>query len=190
MKEEITRLAREYTQETADLKDYQCLAKSAIYGRQMAKVWLNNTKGIRELNCTQASEYAKNCKLQIEECDPEDQTSYIWALVPEYNSHKQAKVVLRRVGTADGELLLPPEKRSEKRLKTTDKEQIILRRRSLKSILEKIQNYEGQIKIERKRLGEQIRQDDKVYMEACAIQLKRICENLQEDMDDFLDLIM
>lgn len=185
MNEEIVRLAREYTQETANLKDYQCLVKSAIHGRQMARVWMENDGFIT--GTPQDANLVQNA--EIEQCDPTDSTEYIWALVPEYNSHNQAKVALRRVGTRDGELLLPPEKRAEKRLKLTDKESAILRTRSLKSIVEKIQNYEGQIKNERKRLAEQIRKGDKVYMEAEAVELKRICDKMKEDLDDFLDLL-
>lgn len=186
MNDEILRLAREYTQETANLKDYQCQVKSAIYGRQRAQVWLEND-GCTSGTPSEMTAFPK--EIEIEECDPNDQTEYIWALVPEYNSHSQAKVVLRRVGTEDGELLLPPEKRAEKRLKLTDREQTILRTRSLKSIVEKIQNYEGQIKNERKRLAEQIKKGDKVYMEAEAVEIKRICDKLKEDLDDFMDLL-
>lgn len=186
MNEEILRLAREYTQETASLKDYQCQAKSAIYGRQLARRGMEND-GCTNGTSSQMSVFPK--EIEVEECDPNDTTEYIWALVPEYNSYGHAKVVLRRVGTQDGEILLPPEKRAEKRLKLSEKEEGIIRTRALKSILEKIQNYEGQIKNERKRLAEQIRNGDKVYMEAEAVEIKRVCDKMKEDLDDFLDLL-
>lgn len=186
MKDEITRLAREYTQETASLKDYQCQVKSAIYGRQLAKKLIEK-KGYIEAIC---AELLPDTNIPIEETDPNDQTEYIWALVPEYNSHYQAKVVLRRVGTTNGELLLAHEKRAEKRLEMTEKERLHLKKQALKAIGQKIRNYESQIKTERGRLAEQIRNGDEAYMEACAIQLKRICDKMQEDLDDFLDLLV
>lgn len=186
MIDEITRLAREYTQESANLKDYQCQVKSAIYGRQMARVWLKNDGFI--VGTYQDANLVQN--IELEECDPNDPNEYIWALVPEYNSYKQAKVVLRRVGTKDGELLLSPEERGEKRLKMTDKEKSAWRTKMLRSILDKVKNYEAQIKTERARLKEQIKNDDKAYMEACAVQLKRICDNMNEDLDNFLDVLL
>lgn len=191
MNEEITKLAREYTQETANLKNYQCQAKSAIYGRQLARTILkeeNEPYYICDYLC--AVDIAKVSHIEIEQCDHDDHTEYIWALVPEYNSYGHAKVVLRRVGTEGGELLLPPEKRAEKRLKLSDREEAIIRKRSLKGIVEKIKNYEAQIKDERKRMTEQIRKGDKVYMEAEAVALKRICAKMQEELDDFLDLLL
>lgn len=194
MKNEITRLAREYTQETANLKDYQCQVRSAIYGRQWAKTILKECEKdgngpFYDCEYVDAKEIAKEHNVEIEQCDPTDENFYIWALVPDYNSYKQAKVVLRRVGTADGELLLSPEERGEKRLKMTDREESIVKTRTLKAILEKIKNYEGQIKNERGRLAEQIRNGDKVYMEAEAVELKRVCDKMQEDLDDFLDML-
>lgn len=190
MNEEIIKLAREYTQETANLKNYQCQAKSAIYGRQLANVWLKGQGYGIFKDAEDAKHYAELHHLEIEQCDHDDHTEYIWALVPEYNSYGHAKVVLRRVGTVDGELLLPPGKRAEKRLKLSDREEAIIRKRSLKGIVEKIKNYEAQIKDERKRMTEQIRKGDKVYMEAEAVALKRICAKMQEDLDDFLDLLL
>lgn len=195
MNSEITRLSREYTQETANLKDYQCQAKSAIYGRQMAK---NILRKIEKdgydpyYNCDYscAADIAKDNRIEIEQGDPADSAEYIWALVPEYNSHKQAKVVLRRVGTADGELLLSPDERDGKRLEMTGREKLAWRAKTLRSIIDKIKNYESQIKNERGRLKEQIKNYDKAYMEACAIQLKRICDNMNEDLDDFLDSLL
>ena len=194
MKDEITRLAREYTQETANLRDYQCHVKSAIQGRKLAQRILEKCEKegcgpyyICDYSC--AVDIAKENHIEIEQGEPDDDTYFYWALVPEYNSYNQAKVVLRRVGTEDGELLLPPEKRGEKRLKLSDREQSILRVRTMKSIVDKIQNYESQIKTARKRLAEQIRKDDRVYVEANTIELKRICERMQEDLDDFLDLL-
>lgn len=190
MNNEIEKLAREYTQETASLRDYQCKAKSAIYGRQLAQLILK-TENMPYYYCDYlcAMDIAKESHIEIEQGDPSDETYFYWALVPEYNSHNQAKVVLRRVGTMDGELLLPPEKRAEKRLKMTDKEQSILRSRSLKSIVDKIIGFEGKIKNERKRLAEQIKNDDKVYIEASAIEIQRICDRLKEEIDDFLDIL-
>lgn len=187
MKTEITKLAYEYTQETANLKDYQCQVRSAIFGRLMARKWLEND-GFTITRYSALKTFPK--EIEIEECDPEDTTEYVWALVPEYNSHGHAKVVLRRVGTMDGEIILPPEKRAEKRLKMSDREESILRTRSLKAILDKIRNYEGQIKTARGRLAEQIRNNDKVYMEAEAVEIKRICDKINEDLDDFLDLLV
>lgn len=186
MKTEITRLAREYTQETANLKDYQCQTKSAIYGRQLARRWMESD-GYTKGTIAQLSNLPK--EIGIEETNPDDSTEYIWALVPEYNSYGHAKVFFRRVGTADGELLLPPEKRIEKRIKISEKEEEKIKARLKKSILEKIRNYEGQIKKERLRLMEQIRQNDKVYMEASAIEIKRLCDKLNDTMDDFLDML-
>lgn len=187
MNDEITRLAREYTQEVADLKDYQCLVRSALFGRQLAQRWMEKNGYIKETYAELTAIPATN--IPVEQCDPNDPTEYIWALVPEYNSHNQAKVVLRRVGTADGEILLPQEKRAEKRLKITDKEESVLKARTLRAIVDKIKNYEGQIKTERVRLAEQIRNNDKVYMEAEAVEIKRICDKMKEDLDDFLDLL-
>lgn len=195
MNEEIIKLAREYTQETANLRDYQCQVRSAIYGRQMAQRILkqcekDGTGPFYDCEYVDAKEIAEEHNVEVEHCDPSDETFYIWALVPEYNSHGQAKVVLRRIGTADGEVLLPQEKRAKKRLKMTDREQSIVKARMLKAIVDKIKNYEGQIKTERGRLAEQIRNNDKVYMEAEAVEIKRICDKMKEELDDFLDLIM
>lgn len=185
MNNEIIRLAREYTQETANLKDYQCQAKSAKYGRQMARMWIENDGFI--VGTYQDANLVQN--VEVEECDPNDPNEYIWALVPEYNSFNHAKVVLRRIGTIDGELLLPPDKRAEKRLKISDREEAILRSRTLKAIVDKIKTYESQIKMERGRLAEQIRNNDKVYMEAEAVEIKRICDRMKEDLEDFLDTL-
>lgn len=187
MTDEITRLAREYTQETANLKDYQCQARSAKFGRLSAK--RNIEPGYFQSGVGAAKQTANTIGVDIEECDPSDETFYIWALVPEYNSYGHAKVVLRRVGTIDGELILPPEERAEKRLKLSDRETRLLKSRTLKGIIPKIKNCEAQIKAERGRLAEQIKKGDKVYMEAEAVELKRICERMQEDLDDFLDML-
>lgn len=194
MNSEITRLACEYTQEAASLKDYQCQVKSAIYGRQIAQRILKkcDKDGYDPYyNCDYscAMDIAKESHIEIEQGEPDDNTYFYWALVPEYNSYGHAKVVLRRIGTADGELLLSHEERAEKRLKMTDREESILRARSLKGIVEKIKSYEAQIKAERGRLAEQIRNNDKVYMEAEAVEIKRICDKMKEDLDDFLDML-
>lgn len=194
MTDEITRLAREYTQETASLRDYQCQSKSAVYGKQKALNILKqcDNEGYDPYylcNYACAMDIAKESRVEIEEGDPGDGAYYYWALVPECNSHNRAKVVLRRIGTEDGELLLTQEKRAEKRVKLSNREAALLRTRTLKGIIDKIHNYEGQIKNERKRLGEQIRRDDRVYMEAEAVELKRICDAMKEDLDDFLDAI-
>lgn len=210
MNEEIAKLVKEYTQETANLKDYQCPLRSAIYGRQLAQRILkkcekDECEPYYVCDYSSASGIAKENHIEIERgepyrqeiengipCrqDPSDDAYYVWALVPEYNSHNQAKVVLRRIATQDGEILLPQEKRAEKRLKITEKEGRIIKMRSLKAIVDKIKNYEAQIKTQRRRLVEQIRKNDKVYMEAEAIEMKRICDRMQEDLDDFLDLLV
>lgn len=204
MNSELTKLAYDYTRETANLKDYQCQARSAIFGRTMAQRFLKKCDEdgydpfyICDYSC--AAEIAKENHIEIEQDEPlrqdtdngepDDNTYYMWAIVPEYNSYGHAKVVLRRIGTQDGDILLPQEKRAEKRLKTSDKDNAILRTRTLKSIVEKIKNYEGQIKTERSRLTEQIRNNDNIYMEAEAVQLKRICDKMQEDLDDFLNML-
>lgn len=194
MNNEIIKLAREYTQETASLRDYQCILRSALFGRQKAQRYLKECEELGDepyylCDYSCAASIAKESHVEIEQGDPSDETYYYWAFVPEYNSHNQAKVVLRRIATADGVIILPPEKRAEKRLKISNREQTILQSRSLKTILPKLRNYEAQIKTERSRLAEQLRNNDKAYMEACAIQLKRICDKMQEDLDDFLDML-
>lgn len=188
--QQIIDLAIAYTKESAELKDYQVPTRKARQGRKVAQIILNNGKGYLETSYSEAQIIANHEKIDIEEYDP-NETSFlsIWALVPEYDTFKKAKVILRRIGTMDGEILLPQEKRCENSLKTSDEARLVAKSRNQMAIISKLRNYESQMKRERMRLQEQIRNGDKVYMEASGIELKRILQEAIDDIDEFLDSI-
>lgn len=187
--QEIIDLAITYTKEASELKDYQVPTRKARNARKGALFLLNDNDGYLLGTYQDVKVITENEKWEIEDCDPNDPNDYYWALVPEYNAHKKAKIVLRRIGTLDGVILLPQEKRQEKPLKISEREADIVRQRNRKALITKIRNYEAQIKEARRRLAEQINHRDKVYMEAEAIELKRIIAEMNDDLDDFLNEI-
>lgn len=186
-------LAIAYTAESANLKDYQVPTRKARQGRKVANIFLNNgiNNGYLKADFKTADLIATNEMIEIEDIEgydyDNDPNSYIWALVPEYDAHKKANVILRRIGTMDGEILLPQEKRCENSLKINEEGRLVANTRSQMAIITKLRNYESQMKRERMRLQEQIRNGDKVYMEASGIELKRICSEMQDDLDEFLN---
>lgn len=182
-------LAQSYTAEAAELKDYQVPTRNAKRGRTDAKDLLKRKDGYFVATYAEALCIADENNLDIEDYTTEDPNEYIWALVPEYDHHRKANVVLRRIGTPEGEILLPKEKRRESSLKINEEGRMVIRTRNQMAIIPKLRNYESQIRRERLRLQEQIRNGDKVYMEAEAIELKRICEEMKDDLDEFLNLI-
>lgn len=189
--QEITDLAIAYTTEAANLKDYQVPTRKARQGRKLAHNFLNNgiNKGYIKTNVQTANLIATNEKIDFEEIDVAAYATseYIWALVPEYDTHKKAKVILRRIGTMDGEIILPQEKRHENSLKISEEGRLVAKTRNQMAIISKLRNYESQMKRERLRLQEQIRNGDKVYMEASALELKRILQEAMDDLDEFLN---
>ena len=184
--QQIIELAIAYTKEASELKDYQVPTRKARNARKGASFLLNDNDGYIVETYQDAKAIADKENWEIEPCDPNDPNDYIWALVPEYDAHKKANVILRRVGTMDGEILLPKEKRQENSLKISEEARLVARTRNQKAIITKLRNYESQIKRERLRLQEQIRNGDKIYMEASAIELKRILQEAMDDLDDFL----
>lgn len=189
--QQIIDLAIAYTKESAELKDYQVPTRKARKGRNAANIFIESGINI-QLDGKTAMERAMQHNLEIEtNFDPADPTIYVWALVPEYDTHKKAKVILRRIGTPDGEILLPQEKRHENSLKISEEARLVAKTRNQMAIISKLRNYESQMKRERMRLQEQIKNGDKVYMEASAIELKRIIAEMNDDLDEFLnDLAM
>lgn len=179
-------LAIAYTTEAANLKDYQVPTRKARAGRTYAQMSIE-FGGFKPLTVADAIDMAKGLKVEYEEADTNDPNDYYWALVPEYDTYKKAKIVLKRIGTTDGEIILPEEKRHDRPLKISRGDADIVRRRNRKALIAKIRNYEAQIREGRRRLAGQINNGDKVYMEAEAIELKRIIENMNEDLDDFLN---
>lgn len=185
--QQIIDLAISYTKESAELKDYQVPTRKARNARKGASFLLNDNDGFLLDNYPTARLIADKEKWEIEDCDPNDPNYYYWALVPEYDTHKKANVILRRVGTEDGEILLPQEKRHENSLKLSDVVRLVAKSRNQMAIISKLRNYESQMKRERLRLQEQIRNGDKVYMEASGIELKRIIAEMNDDLDEFLN---
>lgn len=181
--QQIIDLAIAYTKEAAELKDYQVPTRRAMKARRDA---INGFNYLQD-NTTNAIRFADHRSIYIEDCDPDDPTIYVWALVPEYDTHRKANVILRRIGTMDGEILLPQEKRHENSLKISEEARLVAKSRNQMAIISKLRNYESQMKRERVRLQEQIRNGDKVYMEASAIELKRIIAEMNNDLDEFLN---
>lgn len=181
--QDVIELAIAYTKEASELKDYQVPTRKARKARKDA---INGFNYLQD-NTANAIRFADHRSIYIEDCDSADPTIYIWALVPEYDAHKKANVILRRIGTIDGEILLPKEKRGENSLKISEEARLVAKSRNQMAIITKLRNYESQMKRERLRLQEQIRNGDKVYMEASAIELKRIYRDAMDDIDDFLD---
>lgn len=184
--QEIIDLAIAYTKEATELKDYQVPTRKARNTRKGALFLLNDKDGYIVENYQDAKGIADHEKWEIEDCDSNDPNDYIWALVPEYDAHKKANIILRRIGTMDGEIFLPQEKRHENSLKINEEARSVVKTRSQMAIISKLRNYESQMKRERIRFREQIKNGDKVYMEASAIELKRICSEMQDDLDEFL----
>lgn len=185
--QEIIDLAIAYTREASELKDYQVPTRKAWKTRKGALFLLNDNDGFIVDTYQDAKRIADKENWEIEPCDPNDPNDYYWALVPEYDAHKKANIILRRIGTQDGEILLPPEKRHGNSLKISEEARLVAKTRNQMAIISKLRNYESQMKRERLRLQEQVRNGDRVYMEASAIELKRICEEMQEDLDEFLN---
>lgn len=185
--QDVIDLAIAYTKESAELKDYQVPTRKAKRGRTEAKDLLKHKDGYFVAIYAEALCIADENNLDIEDYNTEDPKDYIWALVPEYDTHRKANVILRRIGTMDGEILLPQEKRCENSLKTSEEARLVAKSRNQMAIISKLRNYESQMRRERMRLQEQIKNGDKVYMEASGIELKRICEEMQDDLDEFLN---
>lgn len=185
--QDVIDLAIAYTKEAAELKDYQVPTRKARNARKVAQNILNG-KGYLETSYSEAQIIANHEKIDIEEYDPNEPSYFfIWALVPEYTSQNKAKVILRRVGTWDGEILLPYDKRNENGFKLSDREANIIRQRNRKALITKIRNYEAQIKEERRRLTDSVNNGDKISMKVSANELKRILRETMEDLDDFLN---
>lgn len=184
--QQITDLAIAYTREASELKDYQVPTRKARNAKKMALNILRHNNGYLNTDGLTARCIADEEKVDIGPYNPDDPNDYYWAMVPEYNSQGKAKIVLRRIGTMDGEILLPQEKRHENSLKISEEARLIAKSRNQMAIISKLRNYESQIKRERMRLQEQIRNGDKVYMEAEAIELKRIIAEMNDDLDEFL----
>lgn len=185
--QEIIDLAIAYTKESAELKDYQVPTRKARNARKMALSILRHDNAYLKTDSLTARCIADKEKVDIGPYNPDDPNDYYWALVPEYDTHKKAKIVLRRVGTEDGEILLPKDKRCENSLKISEEARLVAKTRNQMTIISKLRNYESQMKRERVRLQEQIRNGDKVYMEASGIELKRIIAEMNDDLDEFLN---
>lgn len=185
--QQIIDLAIAYTREASELKDYQVPTRKGQHARNGALVLLNDNDGFIVGTNQDANVIADHEKWEIEECDPNDPNDYYWALVPEYDYHKKAKIILRRVGTSDGEILLTPEKRCDRPFKISDRESQIIELRKRKALITKIRNYEAQIKDARRMLTEQINSDDKSGMKTSALRLKNIFQDAMDDMADFLN---
>lgn len=186
--QQIIDLAIAYTREASELKDYQVPTRKAWNARKVSQNILNNGKGYLETSYKEAQIIANYEKIDIEEYDPNETSFFsIWALVPEYDHHKKAKIILRRVGTSDGEILLTPEKRCDRPFKISDREAQIIELRKRKALITKIRNYEAQIKDARRMLAEQINSDNKSGMKTSALRLKNIFQDAMDDMADFLN---